>query len=68
MKSAKATSKRVRTTITTRVDSPAPRRRSRKKKSGAAAVVILLALLAWMVLNQQHKSHGTRPVAVQVRR
>lgn len=67
MKSAKATSKRVRTTITTRVDSPTPRRRSRKKKSGAAVGIILLALFLLWVVSQPHIK-GPRPVPVQVHR
>ncbi len=60
------TSQRTRTTVTTRVDSPVPRRRAKKKKkTGISIVAIIIALiLGWLVLN--HNQHTVvRPIAVQ---
>ena len=60
-----ATSQRTRTTVTTRVDSPVPRRSNKKKKKGISVAAIIIALiLGWLILNQNHHN-VMRPVAVQ---
>ena len=61
------TSQRTRTTITTRVDSPVPKRRSKKKKkeTGIGVAAIILALIVgWLVVNHNQRV-VVRPVTVR---
>ena len=55
--------RRVRTTITTRVDDPVPNRRSKKKESKAAIIVILI-FLGLFILSRSNSPHGPQPQRV----
>ena len=60
------TSQRTRTTVTTRVDSPVPKRRTKKKKkeAGIGVAIVFALLLGWLIVshNQQTVAH---PVAIR---
>jgi uncharacterized protein HemX len=60
-------SQRTRTTVTTRVDSPVPKRRTNKKKKAGistAVAIIIILLVGWLVVNHNQQT-VTRPVAVR---
>lgn len=49
-------SKRVRTTVTVREDSPVPRRRSKKKQTSGVVILIVLAVLIFLAMNRGQRS------------
>jgi hypothetical protein len=61
-------SQRTRTTVTTRVDSPVPKRRTNKKKKKAgistAVAIIIILVVGWLVVNHNQQTVA-KPVAVR---
>ena len=60
-----AVSSRTRTTITTRIDSPVPRRHKRKKELsvGAVVLIVLAVFIIFKIVNQNHGPVRLQPAA-----